>query len=138
MTVVMVAGGFDPLHVGHVEHIRCGKHLFGRVTLVVSVNPDADLIAKKGFCFMPLGERMEIIEALRDVDMVIASLPDDGLQARTLEYVMPDIYLLGGDKHPESMESRERDVCDRYGIRVVYDNAPKIQSSSGLVSGRLF
>ena len=48
--VVAVAGGFDPLHPGHISHLREARKLGTR--LVVILNPDQDLIRKKGMVFM--------------------------------------------------------------------------------------
>ena len=50
-TIVLVTGGFDPLHSGHIAYFRAAKQLGD--TLVVGVNSDAWLIRKKGRAFMP-------------------------------------------------------------------------------------
>ncbi len=56
---IMVSGGFDPLHIGHLRMIKeAAQH--GKV--IVVVNSDAWLLRKKGFIFMPFEERKEIIE----------------------------------------------------------------------------
>ena len=50
---VMVSGGFDPIHAGHVAMIRdAAKH--GDV--IVVANSDEWLMRKKGFVFMPFEE----------------------------------------------------------------------------------
>ena len=53
MKVVIVTGGFDPLHSGHIEYFKAAKELGD--LLVVGVNSDAWLTRKKGRPFMPGG-----------------------------------------------------------------------------------
>ena len=67
--VVIATGGFDPLHTGHLEYLRCAKQL-GEV-LIVGLNSDEWLERKKGKSFLPYYEREHILMALRDVDNVI-------------------------------------------------------------------
>ena len=62
MKLVLVTGGFDPLHSGHIEYFKEAKKLGDK--LVVAVNSDAWLTRKKGRPFMPFEERIKIIEAL--------------------------------------------------------------------------
>ena len=69
MKVVLVTGGFDPLHSGHIEYFKEAKKLGDK--LVVAVNSDAWLTRKKGRPFMPFEERCAIIKELAVVDQVI-------------------------------------------------------------------
>ena len=71
-TVVVITGGFDPLHSGHLSYIKAARQL-GDI-LVVGVNSDEWLARKKGRSFMPLVERMQLLDALKDIDKVIAHL----------------------------------------------------------------
>ena len=48
---VMVSGGFDPMHIGHVRMIQEAAREFGEV--IVAVNSDDWLLRKKGYVFMP-------------------------------------------------------------------------------------
>ena len=68
-TVVLITGGFDPLHSGHVSYIKEAKTL-GDI-LVVGVNSDSWLTRKKGSPFMPYKERAAVVRALAGVDFVI-------------------------------------------------------------------
>jgi len=70
MKVILVSGGFDPLHSGHIEYFKSAKALGDK--LVVGVNSDAWLTRKKGRPFMPLQERANVIQALSMVDAVVA------------------------------------------------------------------
>ena len=78
--VYMTSGGFDPLHIGHVRCILGTKSRASNADIhpysmkgitVVVVNADSFLIRKKGFAFMPLQERMEIIDSIKGVDFVV-------------------------------------------------------------------
>ena len=57
--IVLITGGFDPVHSGHLEYIKSACELGD--TLVVGVNSDEWLTRKKGQPFMPLSERKAII-----------------------------------------------------------------------------
>ena len=70
-TLVLVTGGFDPLHSGHIAYFRAAKQLGD--TLVVGVNSDAWLVRKKGRAFMPWLERMNIVK-LRTAGLEDATL----------------------------------------------------------------
>ena len=75
MKIVLVTGGFDPLHSGHIKYFEAARKLGDE--LVVGVNSDAWLTRKKGAPFMPWAERVEIIENLSMVDRVIEVMNDD-------------------------------------------------------------
>ena len=53
--IVVVSGGFDPIHSGHIEYFNSAKSFGDK--LIVAVNSDAWLIEKKGKFFMPFKER---------------------------------------------------------------------------------
>jgi D-beta-D-heptose 7-phosphate kinase/D-beta-D-heptose 1-phosphate adenosyltransferase len=130
--VVAVAGGFDPLHCGHVRHILAAKEL-GDI-LVVIVSTDYHMKLKKGFVFMPFNERVEIIKAIRGVDDVIPSIDNDGTVTKTLRKLRPDIMAKGGDRTPETMPESEIQICKLIGCEIVYGvGGAKVQSSSKLV-----
>ena len=67
--IVIVSGGFDPIHSGHIAMFEAAKAL-GDV-LVVALNSDEWLTRKKGRPFMPWEERAGIINAMSVVDHVI-------------------------------------------------------------------
>lgn len=137
MITVAAAGAFDPLHVGHLRNLEEARKLGDR--LVVLVNQDQDLILKKGYFFMPVAERCEIIKGLRCVDEVRQIIDKDGSCADALAELRPDIFAKGGDRAgPDNMPQSELDVCERLGIKIVYGvGGGKIQSSSELVRAAL-
>lgn len=141
--VVMVSGGFDPVHIGHVRMFNEAKELGDE--LVVYINNDNWLRAKKGFVFMPEHERKEIIEAFEAVDRVIVSNhkknPIDMSVCVGLIEIKPHIFANGGDRtekdanNPDSSLYKEREIHKKLGIKMVYNvgHGGKVQSSSDLV-----
>ena len=73
--VVLVTGGFDPLHSGHIAYFKAAAQLGDE--LWVGLNSDAWLARKKGRSFMPIQERANIVEALGCVKQVITGFKDD-------------------------------------------------------------
>ena len=128
MLTVATSGGFDPVHIGHLEYLRLAKFLGDY--LVVIVNSDEFLIRKKGFAFMPWKERMEIVANLRYVDSVVACVDQDQSVCETLKVVRPDVFAKGGDR--TAINTLEYDLCKELGIRFVDGLGNKIQSSSDL------
>jgi cytidyltransferase-like protein len=137
MKTVAISGGFDPIHIGHIEMMKEAKALGDK--LVVIVNNDSWLKTKKDFVFMDEKERAEIIKAIRYVDdVIITSHPEnttDMSVCNELETLRPDIFANGGDRKPDGDPVPEVELCKRLNIEMVYNigKSGKIQSSSALV-----
>ncbi len=137
MKTVAVSGGFDPIHIGHIEMLKEAKELGEK--LIVIVNNDNWLKKKKGFAFMNENERKQIVEAIRYVDEVVLTNhpenPDDMSVCAELEKIKPDIFANGGDRKPDGDPVPEVELCGKLGIELVYNvgKSGKIQSSSELV-----
>ncbi len=131
MKIVAVAGGFDPVHTGHLRHIQRAKKLGDY--LIVLVSSDEDMIRKKGYCFMPLEERMEILREFRCVDEVRQTLDRDGTMAETIRVIKPHIFAKGGDRSIDNMPENELKACKEIGCQIMYDVGERLNSSSDLV-----
>jgi cytidyltransferase-like protein len=134
MKTVAISGGFDPLHIGHVHLLKEARALGDK--LIVILNNDNWLQAKKGFVFMNELERKGILEAIRWVDEVIitehSSGPSDMSVCKELEKIKPQIFANGGDRHAGNIP--EYDLCDKLGIKMEFNvGGGKAQSSSELV-----
>lgn len=75
MKIIIVSGGFDPIHSGHIAYFKAARDLGDK--LIVALNSDDWLVNKKGKYFMPFEERKAIIENLLHVDSVIGFEDDD-------------------------------------------------------------
>jgi D-beta-D-heptose 7-phosphate kinase/D-beta-D-heptose 1-phosphate adenosyltransferase len=130
MKVVFTAGFFDPIHRGHIYHLKAARSLGDK--LVVLVHRDECCIRKKGYFYMPLEDRRVILESLRFVDEVIVCPEDCNLTVeRVLERLRPNIYARGGDRTAENMPQAEVEACERLNIEIVYGvGGGKVQSSS--------
>jgi cytidyltransferase-like protein len=131
MKKVAVAGGFDPLHVGHLRHLQLASKLGDY--LIVLVRNNEDMVRKKGYCFMPLEDRMEILRGLRCVDEVVPTIDKDGTMGETLKKVKPDIFAKGGDRTPENIPQNEVEACKEIGCEIIYGVGEQYSSSQKII-----
>tara|TARA_R110000824_G_scaffold24010_5_gene84988 strand:+ start:547 stop:1014 length:468 start_codon:yes stop_codon:yes gene_type:complete len=127
---VMVSGGFDPVHVGHIRMIReAGEH--GDV--IVIANSDNWLYKKKGFHFMDFQSRYEILDAIKGVVLVDSVNDDDGTVCEAIRRLKPTYFANGGDRGKSN--TPEQDVCEELGIKLLWGigGDEKMASSSDLV-----
>ena len=103
MNVVLVTGGFDPLHKGHIEYFKEAKKLGDK--LIVGVNSDEWLARKKGRPFMPFEDRCAIIKELSVVDQVIGFNDSDDSACQAIFQMLSThgsgtklVFANGGDR----------------------------------------
>jgi len=130
--IILLSGGFDPLHVGHIAMIHHAARYDARV--YIALNSDAWLIAKKGYRFMPWKERAMIVESIRGVDAVIGFDDSDGTAITAIRSLRPTYFANGGDRTQENVP--EQDICKELGVEMVWGigGSTKPQSSSWLVN----
>jgi cytidyltransferase-like protein len=113
-TIVLITGGFDPIHLGHIAYFQAAKKL-GDV-LIVGVNSDDWLTRKKGSPFMSYTERSTIVRNILGVDFVINFDDNDGTAKHAIRMVRQSypqdkiIFANGGDRTKENIP--EMDIVD--------------------------
>lgn len=121
--VVLVTGGFDPIHSGHIEYFKSAKSLGDK--LVVGLNSDSWLARKKGRPFMPFTERISVVENLSMVDHCILFNDDDNSSIEAIKNVRqlyPDaeiIFANGGDrteKNIPEMAHSDPNLIFQFGV----------------------
>lgn len=107
MKIVLVTGGFDPLHSGHIAYFKAARTLGDR--LIVGLNSDEWLSRKKGRPFMPLNERISIVGNIAVVDEVVVYNDDDNSSCDAIKLVKqryPEadiVFANGGDRTKENI-----------------------------------
>ncbi len=132
--IVVVSGGFDPIHSGHIAYFKAAKALGDE--LIVGINSDEWLIRKKGKAFMPMHERQAVVQSIRYVDYVIQFNDDDDsaiLLLKLVKQTWPNdkiIFANGGDRNESN--NREISVED---VKFVYGvgGSMKLNSSSKIL-----
>lgn len=105
--IVLVTGGFDPLHSGHLAYLKAASKLGDK--LIVGINSDEWLIRKKGKNFLPEQERHEILSSIRYVDGCILFNDNDDTAIEALKNVKmlfpfaQIIFANGGDRTSDNI-----------------------------------
>ena len=137
--VIVLSGGFDPMHVGHLRMIQESAKMAEIV--IAGVNSDEWLMRKKGYVFMPHEERVEMVQGARGISKAMAFDDDDNSACdllRRVRALWPNFkvaFANGGDRTsdniPEIPVAEELDVHLIWGV-----GGGKVQSSSDLVSAQ--
>ena len=135
--IVAIAGKFDPIHEGHLDHIHKAYALGDY--LIIITHPD-DIVAKtskKGVCLQTLFVRRTLLKGILKLlggkgKVVVAWSDIDGTVAKTLEIYKPTIFAKGGDRVPGNLPQNEIDICQKYGIEIRYGIGDLLGSSSDM------
>ena len=127
---VMVSGGFDPVHAGHIRMIREAAQ-YGDVIIIA--NSDDWLFRKKGFVFMEFERRVEILNAIKGVILVDSVNDSDGTVCEAIRRLKPTYFANGGDRRRNN--TPEQSVCEKIGVELLWGigGTEKLQSSSELI-----
>ncbi len=134
--IVLAAGCFDPLHLGHVQHLEAAKAL-GNV-LVVAVASDRIIREYKSKPslprpFMSQDMRAGIVQGLRCVDAVIIN----DASCDVIYHLRPHIYAKGveynGNLTPD-LES-ELKLLNRLGGNLEFVTGSVVCSSTAILAG---
>ena len=122
MNIIVVSGGFDPIHSGHISYMKSAKDIGDH--LIVALNSDEWLIQKKKKVFMNIEERKNILLNIECVDEVITFNDDDsGSCIDALEKIKnkyPNgniIFCNGGDRNKNNIpEMKVKGIEFRFGV----------------------
>ena len=138
--VIIVSGGFDPVHKGHIRMFREAANLGHQV--IIGLNSDEWLSRKKGKPFMKWEERAEILESCKFVTQVLSMDDSDDTASDIIKQVanlyknqdMNIYFANGGDRKKGNVP--ELDVCKDLNVVMLWGiGGGKIQSSSWLIKG---
>ena len=131
--LVLVSGGFDPIHSGHIYLIQEASK-YGDV--IVLLNSDKWLREKKGREFLPFVERETIMKSLKNVIDVL-SFDDsdktcvDGIRKAINKYPNHKImFANGGDRNDKTSPDSEKKFCDNNNITTLWGVGGKDKSNS--------
>ena len=135
--IIVVSGGFYPLHSGHINMFKQAQQ-FGTVWAIV--NTDEWLQRKKGYNLLSYDERELIVKSNRYVSKVIKGMDDNDNVVRNLQYLYKDkvhfAFANGGDRVPSS--TPEMAYCLEHNIPMLFNiGGTKTKSSSKIVRNLL-
>ena len=114
MKIVLVTGGFDPIHSGHIAYFEAAKKLGDQ--LVVGLNSDDWLTRKKGRPFMKYDDRLSVVQGLKCVNWTVRfddtdNTAKDAIRKVRLNYPSDKIiFANGGDRTDKNIP--EMDIDD--------------------------
>jgi len=121
--IVLVTGGFDPVHSGHIAYFKAARALGDM--LIVGLNSDEWLARKKGRAFMPWNERLCVINNLSMVDEVYTFDDTDGsarhfIQQARAHYPNSELIFANGgdrtDKNIPEMDFKDSNLKFIFGV----------------------
>lgn len=134
--IIVLSGGFDPVHMGHVRMLKAASAMCE--LLVVGVNSDDWLSRKKGKPFMTFEERLEIMSAFKGVGYAVGFDDEDNsasnlvLKVRELYPESSIAFANGGDRIVDN--TPETSACEKSRVEMIWNiGGGKVQSSSTLI-----
>ena len=135
--IIVVSGGFDPLHSGHINMFKQANEL-GPVWLLL--NTDEWLQKKKGYNFLSYKEREIILTSNKFIERVIKAKDNNDTVVNNLkEFVKNGLefaFANGGDRIPTT--TPEMVYCFEHNIPMLFNiGGTKTESSSKIIRNLL-
>lgn len=134
--ILILSGGFDPLHVGHVRMICDARDLAGLV--VVGVNSDDWVRRNRGRLYARFDERREIVASIRGVTSAVGFDDGDDTARALIKMVhtmSPGAKIAfgnGGNRNAANVP--EVDLCEQLGVDLVWGlGGESVQASTEFV-----
>jgi cytidyltransferase-like protein len=134
--IVIVSGGFDPPHEGHIAMFNEAAK-YGKVHVLL--NSDDWLVRKKGAALLPWSTRKELLVNLSSVHKVwevndLNGTVCEGLKQLKILYPHTKLFFAnGGDRKVDN--TPELEICHKHKIAPLWHiGGEKINSSSELLS----
>src|SRR3990172_3646563 len=123
-STVLLTGGFDPLHYGHVRYFQQAANI--GLPIVVGVAPDS-YIVKKHPILQPIEHRMETIDAIRWVTYVADQ--NDESAATLIRAVRPRFFIKGDIWLKRGLPKIEQIAMNDVGTEIKYINVHPVKST---------
>lgn len=127
--VAMVDGGFDPLHIGHIEYFKGAASL--GLPVICCVASDR-YVSTKHKPLIPEHYRAIIIDSIRYIDYVCIN---PSTTAEVLSELRPHSYVKGNDWE-NRLPAAETAICKKFNIEIIYLDTV-LDSSSRLLKNYL-
>ena len=131
--IILISGGFDPIHSGHIALIQEAAKL-GDV--VVLLNSDNWLQEKKGKEFLSFKEREIIMSSIKKVINVISFDDSDktcinGIKKALLKYPSHNVkFANGGDRNNTTTPDKETTFCNENNVEILWGIGGKHKANS--------
>ncbi len=116
MTIGYTTGVFDLFHVGHLNLLKKAKSLCDK--LIVGVSTDDLVSYKNKKAVIPHSERMEIVNSIKYVDLVVSQ--DDMNKIEAWQRLKFDIIFVGDDWYKTPKWDEIEKKFDKKGVKIVY------------------
>ena len=133
MDKIVVAGYFDPPHLGHYQLFDFAHSYTPNAYVIAVIHNTDDVVKKSGFYIYNTDELRELLLAHSSVDEVVVASDTDGTITKTLEFIKPKYFIKGPDRSKDNMPKSELEICNKIDCEIVYQrNSLKVGNSSNI------
>ena len=100
--IVFTNGCFDILHEGHIKYLERSKKLGDFLIVALNTDKSVKILKGKNRPINSLSSRMNIINSLKPVDLVISF--NENTPSKLIKKIKPDIVTKGGDYRSEQLK----------------------------------